>query len=65
MGTKKDIKAKGPKMGMRKHGKSGYSVNIIHFTGKKAGKPQRRKGNRRLNRKQRKQKMNSHQNKYK
>ena len=49
------------RIGMSKHRKSGKSVNEKHFTGKKGGKPVRRKG---LSRKQRKINNGTHNNKY-
>lgn len=47
--------------GSRKHGQSGKASNYNHFMGKKAGKPLKRKG---TTRKQRKVKHGTHINKY-
>ena len=50
--------------GMRRHRKSGHTVSEVHFTGKKGGKKQRRKG-KELTKKQRKMKRGMHTSKYK
>ncbi len=50
--------------GMRRHGKHGHPVNVLHFTGTKGGKRVRRKG-KGLNRKMRRMKRGKHVNKYK
>lgn len=52
----------GGNIGSKKHGQSGKPHNNKHFTGKSKGKPTRRKG---LTRKQRKAKRRTHKNKYK
>ena len=44
-------------LGSTKHGKSGKSVNIKHFTGTKGGKRVRRKNPNNLNKKQRREKI--------
>ncbi len=49
--------------GMQRHRKSGHTVNVEHFTGKKAGKKVRRKG-KELTRKMRRMKRGKHINKY-
>jgi hypothetical protein len=48
-------------MGMRKHGKSGKTVNSQHFTGKSGSTKVRKKGD---SRKKRKLKRGTHKNKY-
>jgi hypothetical protein len=50
--------------GMRRHGRSGHTVNSSHFTGQKKGKKIRCKG-KGLTQKMRRMKRGKHVNKYK